>query len=47
MAGIIARGDWRGPNVLNGRIVTAGNEKDRTNDSVNMSAPILEAEYGD
>ncbi len=47
IVGMIARADWRGPNVLKGRRTTTGTPKDRWYDSASLSAAILLAAYGD
>ena len=41
IVGTIARADWKGPKVLNGRTITAGRPNERWKESISLSAPIL------
>ena len=47
IVGMTARGDWRGPYVLNGRTVVSGSAKLCWKLSASLSAAIFVAEYGD
>ena len=47
IVGTIARADWNGPYVLNGRSTVTGRSKLRWKLSISLSAATLLAAYGD